>query len=200
MRYLIKGRDFVLDLCGLIDILKPFIDKMIRVQQALDQMVWTITILMPKVKAHLKAAESSLRVQLKNINITTLDSYGFPKLSKHYTSINKDDPRECVFKGVNLTEGWMVVNNDEDEPVEKYKWIDRTVQECLEEMLLFIEALLRNIDERMKKCVTQVAHNLGKCLFIPNFLKHMQGDSGILSAQMKVSLAMEGRQEFQDFD
>ena len=32
MRYFIKGRDFVIDLCGMIDILSPFMEMMIRVQ------------------------------------------------------------------------------------------------------------------------------------------------------------------------
>ena len=32
MRYLIKGRDFCIDLCGMLDVLTPYMNMMIRVQ------------------------------------------------------------------------------------------------------------------------------------------------------------------------
>ena len=61
----------------------------------------------------------------------------------------------------------MIVDNDEEKPLEKYKWVDRGVGECLEEMVQFIHALLGEIDERMECCVTEAAKDLGKYLFIP---------------------------------
>ena len=96
MRYFIKGRDFVIDLCGMIDILSPFMEMMIRVQ-AMDQLIWTITILMPKVRSRLNAAKEALDVQLLNNERNILPRNLFPRLSEYFLNLIKDDTMLCLF-------------------------------------------------------------------------------------------------------
>ena len=57
MKYMVKGRDFCLDLCGIIDILsKPM--EMMNKAQSLEQYLWSVTKWWPKVKAILLSHET----------------------------------------------------------------------------------------------------------------------------------------------
>ena len=111
MRYFIKGRDFVIDLCGMIDNLSPFMEMMIRVQ-AMDQLIWTITILMPKVRSRLNAAKEALDVQLLNNERNILPRNLFLRLSEYFLNPNKDDTMLCLFENVPLREGWIIVGKE----------------------------------------------------------------------------------------
>ena len=95
----------------------------------------------------------------------------------------------------------MVVNDDESSRTKdkSYTWVDRSPEDCLKEMVLFVNALSLKIDERMKSCVSHAAHDLGKCLYIPKILDSIQGSSGRLSARKKVELDGLGKTEFHEF-
>ena len=203
MRYLIKGRDFIIDLCGMIDLLSPFMEMMVRVQ-AMDRMIWSITILMPRVKSRLMAAKEAINEQLQDMHSKTLSLELFPKLSKDFENLNKDNAMLCVFKGVSLTEGWMVVGEEvvgsgKGKKTKMYEWKDRSPTNCLEEMSSFVDTLVQHLNNRMDQCVSEAARELGHCLYIPAIAFHLQGDSERLSAIQRVGLEKQGKQEFHDF-
>ena len=47
-----------------------------------------------------------------------------------------------------------------------YEWVDRSPQDCLNELVSFCNTLICNMDNRSKACVTDAAHTLGDvCTF-----------------------------------
>ena len=186
---------------------------MIRVQ-ALDQFLWSITIYLPKVKERMLAVKLALEEQRLDIADNILPQNLLPKLSHHFSLLNKEDATACEFQNITLTEGWMVVGESslDDDLLDKQagkskkkkkqktvNWVDRSPDDCLEELVKFCEAMLRNMDERLKQCVSPAAHSLGACLYIPLFLQHMQGESDRMSAAQKVDLDAQGKLQFREF-
>ena len=111
-RYLIKGRDFCIDLCGLLDILSPLMDMMIRVQ-AVHQYIWSITKFWPRIRRRLVASKEEIDEQM-GLNDPKFSKELLPKLTEHFSSLSKENVYGCVFKNVSLTPGWMVVGERDD--------------------------------------------------------------------------------------
>lgn len=111
MRYLIKGRDFCIDLCGIVDILTEFMKMMVNVQ-AISQFIWTITKCWPRVRNRLVKQRDEFHKQKENANLT-LSKDLLPKLSKHFNDLSKEDAYDCEFLNVQLTPGWIVVNESD---------------------------------------------------------------------------------------
>ena len=204
-RYMIKGRDFCIDLCGLLDILSPLMDMMVRLQ-ALNSLIWSITKIWPRVRQRLVAAKEEIANQL-NSEEPQFDGNLLPKLNKHFPLLNEESAYDCTFQNVSLTPGWMVVE-EKDKPDETtrgkkkskiYEWVDRSPDDCLSEMVCFIETLLENMDQRYASCVTDAAHILGKCLYIPGIYTHLQGTSSQLTATQMASPQEHGKNEFHEF-
>lgn len=51
--------------------------------------------------------------QLSDIQKVTVRKELFPKFWKHYEDLNEEDSVDCIFKGVQLLPGWMVVDTAE---------------------------------------------------------------------------------------
>ncbi|KAF0304869.1 hypothetical protein FJT64_023406 [Amphibalanus amphitrite] len=60
MRFIIKGRDFCIDLYGILDVFRLINEMMIR-GQSLNLMLWDMTTWWPKVKQVLAAQAENLR-------------------------------------------------------------------------------------------------------------------------------------------
>ena len=138
MKYMVKGRDFCLDLCGVIDVMpKPM--EMMTKAQSLDQYLWSVTKRWPRVTALLHTMKEVIEKQLVNDEII-LQKELFPKLKHHYEDLTKDDANECKFKNVELLPGWMVIKElEEIDDVTRKKrkvidWVDRTPEDYLMEM------------------------------------------------------------------
>ena len=86
-QYMIAGYDFVLDLIGLLDLFKPLVDLMLRVQ-SLNTPIWKLKQWWPIVKSELQCM---------------IDNDDFPTL-KQYGTLNPGDN----FKGVTLLDGWLL--------------------------------------------------------------------------------------------
>ena len=93
LQYMITGYDFVSDLLAFLDVLKPVVDLMFRVQ-SLDTPVWKLKLWWPKVKAKLAKAASG-------------DLEAYPRLKNVIDSLKPDG----VFNDVTLLQGWLVVND-----------------------------------------------------------------------------------------
>ena len=92
MQYMIAGSNFVADLLAFLDILKPVVDLMLRLQ-SLDTPIGKLKIWWPTVKAKLKDAASGC-------------APAFARLEKAGDAIQ---PRG-VYKSVKLLDGWLVTN------------------------------------------------------------------------------------------
>ena len=173
MRYLIKGRDFCIDLCGMLDVLTPYMNMMIRVQ-GLNTFLWLITILWPRIRQRLNEAKTILDRALL-AEVPEFDKNLFPYLNKHYSELSKEPATACTFQNVSLTEGWMVVgeeNVDDPEDTGKkkkkvYQWSDRSPEDCLVDLVQFTGTLIERMDERYESSVTEAAHHHQKFLYIP---------------------------------
>ena len=205
-RYLIKGRDFCIDLCGMLDILSTVMQMMVRIQ-VLNTFLWSITIFWPRIRQRLLDLKADLEEQMisavPKFSITLL-----PKLSEHFPNLNIEPAYACTFHNVSLTPGWIVVSEKDAPDSQKntkkkkkiYEWKDRSPEECLNELIGFTETLIENMDQRYQSSVTDAAHVLKKCLYIPGIYTHIQGNNsqGLTGAQ-KALLHEHGKREFKDF-
>lgn len=149
MKYMVKGRDFCLDLYRVIDVMpKPM--EMMTKAQSLDQYLWSVTKPWPRVTALLHTMKEVTEKQLVNDEII-LQKELFPKLKHHYEDLTKEDANECKFKNVELLPGWMVIKElEEIDDVTRKKrkvidWVDRTPEDYLMEM----ESLCENLCVRL---------------------------------------------------
>ena len=208
MRYLVKGRDFCIDLCVIIDILSEFMKMMVSVQ-AISQLLWTITKYWPRVRNRILKQKGELLKQKEDME-HVLSKDLFPKLGKHFPDLNKEDAHDCTFHNVKLTPGWIIVderdidipddslhvNKRKKKKQKEYDWVDRSPTDCLEDLENFCTILLSNMDSRYKQSVTPAAHTLGACIYIPDIYEKVQGSSSELTSEQIASLQEYGQSEF----
>ncbi|CAB4025487.1 Hypothetical predicted protein [Paramuricea clavata] len=199
MKYMIKGRDFCLNLGGIIDILSKPMEMMIK-SKSLDQYLWSVTKWWPKVKAILLAMKRDLTGQLSDIQKVTVRKELFPKLWKHYEDLNEEDS-----VGVQLLPGWMVVDTAEQvDSISKKKrkvieWSERTVEDCLKDLVILSENVTDGMDSRYAKSVSEAAHILGRCLHLPDVVSFVQGLNGRFTARQVAARDVYGNAEFRSF-
>ena len=76
--YMIAGKDFVLDLCGICDALAPLIELMVEIQ-SLNLPCWKVVTWWPCVKKHLELMKKNLSLQTPSTLV--------PELKKHVPEI-----------------------------------------------------------------------------------------------------------------
>ena len=179
MRYMIKGRDFCIDLCGIIDILSPLNDVMVKAQ-SLNQYLWSVTKWWPKVKNMLGDMEKCIENQLLCPKNLALSSRLFPKLSKHFHDLSTPNIKDCTFQNIQLVEGWLVSNSERFEESNSAShlskkrvvtWICRQMKDCLQEMRSFCKVIVDVVDKRYISSTSDVANTLS-CFHIPDILLH----------------------------
>ena len=213
MRYLVKGRDFCIDLCGIIDILSPIMEMMVK-SQSLDQYLWSITVWWPRVKNMLTEMQKNIAMQLVDIKKPVLNSQLFPKLHKHYVALTVEEIEDCMFKNVQLNHGWLVEDQgqvvdekcDDKDTKKKTKkkmqklvtWHYREAGECLQEMEKLCSVITEKIDQRYISNTPEAAHTL-RCFHIPDILKIFENSGGQITASMRVKIENHGKDEFEEF-
>ena len=95
-RYLIKGRDLCIGLCGFHDILSPFMDMMICLQ-ALNTLLWSVTVFWPRERQKLMHAKKEIEDKLISVE-SEFSERLLPKLSKHFSLLNEESAYDCSFK------------------------------------------------------------------------------------------------------
>jgi hypothetical protein len=98
--YMIAGEDFVMDLCGVVDILHPLIEMFVELQ-SLSAPSWKVVTWWAKIKEHMEQMQA-------NFSLTAPTSM-FPILKA-----NIDDIQSGEYKGTRLVPGWMVVSTEKD--------------------------------------------------------------------------------------
>ena len=206
-----SDRSFCIDICGFINILIPLMEMMVKVQ-AIHQFIWSITKYWSRVRNRLIRAIEELEKKMEN------DEACFPKdilpnLNEHCARLSEEDPTSCTFKNITFCPGWMVVE-ETDVPAEMEEvqisgknsrrrkvidWVDRTPDDCLSELLNFSNCLKRNMDSRYEKCVSDAAHTLEQCMYIPDIFVFAQGQTVELPAKELASIQTYSRKEFAKF-
>ncbi len=143
--YEILGKDFIIDLCMITDVLKIVMDLMIRVQD-LSQPCWKICSWWPRVKNSLQ----SLKDEDVEEPTTSL---------KFLSDIIVDIVMKREFKGQKLVEGLELILQDD----EVNNWVARDIQDCKEDFLIFVEDITQSIQKRYESCVSDMCSSL-QCL------------------------------------
>ena len=121
----ICGQDFVIDLCGAVDILRPIVLMMVRAQ-AVDLPPWKIPVWFNRLIRVLDTTEKELRFPEKFSNSST----NLQNLASNWEDITRyeddDDEkeREGIFKGVYMLPGWMIVETTKKKTTENPDTID----------------------------------------------------------------------------
>ena len=177
---------------------------MIRLQ-ALSTLLWSVTVFWTRIQQKLTDEKQEIEDQLVSAEFSV---NLLPKFSKHFVSLNEESAYECTFQNVSLTPGWMVVGemDDDDDPSpsgkkkgEKKKKVYEWAEDFLDELVSFTGTLIENMDERFESNVTEAAHILGKCLYLPSIYTHVQEDSQKLTATQSALLQEHGKNEFSEF-
>ena len=93
MKYLIKGQDYCVDLCGIIDIFSP-VDMMTK-GQSLSHLLWSSTKWWPRLRATLITQTLNLREQSGNLETSVLSPDLFPKLARHLKETGQTLDQMC---------------------------------------------------------------------------------------------------------
>lgn len=114
----LRGQDFIIDLCGAIDIFKPIILVMIR-SQAVDLPPWKTAVWFERLISILTSMEN----KLENIAIEDfVFGSNFPNLSEHWGDItcyeqdDDEEEKEGTFKQMDLLLGGTIVEEKEISP------------------------------------------------------------------------------------
>eukprot|EP00112_Aurelia_sp_Birch-Aquarium-sp1_P015932 Seg357.2 transcript_id=Seg357.2/GoldUCD/mRNA.D3Y31 product="hypothetical protein" protein_id=Seg357.2/GoldUCD/D3Y31 len=116
----ILGRDFVIDLCMIVDVMEIFVKLMVRVQ-SLSAPCWKICIWWQRAKSWLE--------ELRKEDIENPPD-SLKQLSKHISEIID----KSEFNGQHLVDGWKVVSRDDD--VEN--WVVRDPADCKDDFEMFV--------------------------------------------------------------
>ncbi|CAB4020709.1 Hypothetical predicted protein [Paramuricea clavata] len=135
--YEITGKDFVVDLLALTDLMRPMVDLLVSLQ-GLSVPSWKICLWLSKVRQ---------RIQ-KCIPIS-FDSPDLP-----LTSNNIRDIKKGKFKGTKVVPGWLKVEKNVFEEVSDGKkttttnWRARDLKVCRVDLEVFRVAMIKSIDLR----------------------------------------------------
>ena len=140
--YEILGKDFVVDLCIVTDVMAIIMELMVRVQ-SLAQPCWKICCWSPKVKSFLQS--------LKDEDIEN-PSQSLKNLSEHIENITTDS----TFKGQPLVDGWKIIAHDDNVDT----WLVRDVCDCKNDFQIFVGDMINSLDARYNTCVADMCTSL----------------------------------------
>jgi hypothetical protein len=177
-KYQVRGQDYVIDLCGTLDIMKPAIVLMVR-SQSLNLPPWKIVKWLPRVTGILeKMKEEIIGIEEGRVERPSQDL--FPKLHLHWDTIK--DPEEDedegteergTFQDIPLLVGWLIVSqetiNEQPRQGDKrgrkqtvYNWNARTSDECLSDLAVLCRNLKNGLETRFNDVVGQNVRNMAK--------------------------------------
>ena len=204
LKYMVKGRDFCVDLCGILDVFTPVVDMMTR-GQSLSHLLWSSTKWWPRLRTILLAQAVNLREQTENKEECLLSPELFPKLSGHFKELSAGNP---TFKGIELQEGWIVRTETVSETSAhgesgkkgrqmRIEWVARDMPDCLSELAELCDTVVDKIGSRYSATTSEVATVLGNCLDVSDILALLEGRG--LSAQQRARIEQHGCKDFERF-
>lgn len=137
----IAGQDFLIDLCGCCDVLKPYMEMFVALQ-GLSVPCWKVVVWWRKLKDHVEKTE-------KEFSLSTTTKR-LPLLNKHLTNI-----KTGLFKGTRLVQGWLITSSERrvvDEEVETVDhWSVRDVSDVESDLKGFIGDLKASFESRVDR-------------------------------------------------
>jgi len=205
MKYQIKGQDFCIDLCGVLDCLTPFKVLMVKCE-SLETPLWSITKWWPKVQQIITSMEENLKQVIQSNGVVLLNPELFPIMSKHFADLvpPEDSNVPVKFQNVQLEAGWLVedIENMDDEPrrrkTQTINWKMRQPMDCLRDLQSVCAAVVRCTQQRYAKCVCKVAIKLGNCLDVGEIVSMICGRD-CSDAMLWPRLREHGKREFFQF-
>ncbi len=145
--YQIAGDDFLLDLCGVCDIMEPLMHLLVTLQ-GLNVPCWEIVTWWPRLQTHLKSMHKDLSVDSPKSS--------FPLLKKY-----SGDILLRKFKGVNLVQGWKITStvsnqDDEDNTTTVDTRVAREKDDVEKDLKLFLSDLISSCSKRIDNCVHEL--------------------------------------------
>ena len=191
--YQIAGNDFLLDLCGVCDIMEPLM-KLLVALQGLNIPCWKIITWWPRLETHLKSMNKDLSVDSPKSS--------FPLLKKYSGGI-----LQRKFKGVDLVQGWKITSTVSNEDAEGNTttvdtWVAREKDDVQKDLKVFLSDLISSCSKRIDNCVHQLISTL-KCLDLDSIFSYFCGER-LTSGKVKLSSGEEslesfGKEEFEKF-
>ena len=190
--YMISGYDFIIDLCSVADVMRPFV-KMMVLLQSLQYPCWKVVPWWNKVHNYLLGVHELFDID---------DCHGCPTLREHIGSIE-----DMAFKGEKLTEGWLISDVRRAQPEDENEvgtptvtWNMREADDCVNDIKTFAKDLADSMDNRYQD-VHAFLENLHGAFDLEKLFSHLTGER---ASNGKVNLderALEklGRNEYSDF-
>ena len=140
--YEILGKDFVIDVCIVADVIEIVMDLMVRVQ-SLALPCWKICTWWPKLKSFLQNLKDE-DIEKPSTSLSNLEMY------------IKDITTKSVFKGQQLVDGWKIVSRDANVDT----WLVRDFCDCKKNFKIFVEDITNLQDARYNTCVADMCTTL----------------------------------------
>ncbi len=191
--YMVAGDDFLLDLCGICDILQPMLEMMVELQ-GLSVPCWKVVTWWPRLKSRMKQFEKKLSLK-KPASI-------MPLLRKHAADIMSE-----TFKGTKLVPGWFVVSSEitSDEKgnwTELSTWRVREHHDVESDLKAFLADVLESLEKRVAGCTKEI-QNVLTCLDLDTIFGLLCGER-LPNGKVKLAngeevLELYGRKDFERF-
>ncbi|MCP4801188.1 MAG: hypothetical protein GY893_14695 [bacterium] len=181
------GQDFVFDICGAVDIMRPIITLLVELQN-LQAPVWKILIWQRRVVDELE----------KMTNFSTEDlTPKMVNLTAHITDI-----KNMTYKGTQLVQGWLMEGQskggeEEEEPV--IDWTARELEDCEGDLQLLARDLLNSLKARLAN-VSRMQKKLTS-MDLDSIIGHVTGKRNASGCVKIDEAALEhyGHDEFKEF-
>ena len=189
--YMIAGKDFVLDLCGVTDILRPIMEMFVELQ-GLGTPCWKVITWWEKVNMEQLQDEFSLN------NPTFM----LPSLKA-----NIADVKLHLYQGTKLVPAWIITstNTVRDETGKKTiidSWNAREIKDVENDLKTFVADLITSFDSRVRSC-TKDLQNVLVCMDLDTLFTLLCGER-LANGKVKLSLGeakleVHGQENFQRF-
>jgi hypothetical protein len=191
--YEIAGDDFVLDLCGVCDIMKPLMLLLVSLQ-GLHVPCWKILCWWPKLESYLKSMLGTFSVESPTSLSPLLKEHSRDILSKEY-------------KGTTLVQGWKIVSSvstqdDKGNKATVDNWVSREKDDVEQDLKVFLSDLISSCSNRIHNCSNELMSTL-TCLDLDTIFNFLCG-TRLTSGKVKLvageeSLERYGKEAFHKF-
>lgn len=191
--YMVAGDDFLLDLCGICDILEPMMEMMVELQ-GLSLPCWKVVTWWPKLKSRMQQLQEEFSLE-KPASV-------MPLLHKHAADI-----KSSTFKGTELVPGWMVVSSEnridqEGNRTEVKSWQVREHADVEADLKTFLADVLASFDKRVAGCTKEI-QNVLTCLDLDTIFGLLCGErlpnGKVKLASGEGTLELHGKKDFERF-
>ena len=214
-KYQVRGQDYAIDLCGMIDVMKPAVTLMVK-SQALSVPPWKIVAWFPRVTALLSKIQDELE-QLKLGEVLIPDKKVVLKLAQHWEELTREEIDDCTFQGIEVYPGWMVVDERTEQGEattgsrgrrQKKKktvtWKARSPADCLEDLLQLSQQLRITLTSRYNNIPTDSITKLERIFDIESLVRHLcifsfENGKMRVSREERELWDLRGKTEFADF-